>query len=105
MRGPAAVSAWQTLFGQITSTLEMPFDAKLVGIAIVDAHDCRCIAAVLDGDHKARHRRWLTSSGLGAAIREVAEQDVERHQHEGLAAGERKEQVARLHLAGVVGQA
>jgi oligoendopeptidase F len=26
-RGPAAVSAWQTLFGQITSTLEVPFDA------------------------------------------------------------------------------
>ncbi|MEW6582543.1 MAG: M3 family oligoendopeptidase [Actinomycetota bacterium] len=26
-RGPAAVSAWQTLFGQITSTLEAPFDA------------------------------------------------------------------------------
>ena len=26
-RGPAAVSAWQTLFGRITSTLEVPFDA------------------------------------------------------------------------------
>ncbi|WP_217912912.1 M3 family oligoendopeptidase [Miltoncostaea marina] len=26
-RSPAAVSAWQTLFGQITSTLEVPFDA------------------------------------------------------------------------------
>src|SRR5262249_58327254 len=26
-RTPAAVSAWQTLFGQITSTLETPFDA------------------------------------------------------------------------------
>src|SRR5262249_7201654 len=26
-RSPAAVSAWQTLFGQTTSTLEMPFDA------------------------------------------------------------------------------
>jgi oligoendopeptidase F len=26
-RGPAAVSAWQTLFGAITSTLEVPFDA------------------------------------------------------------------------------
>lgn len=26
-RGPAAVSAWQTLFGQVTSTLEAPFDA------------------------------------------------------------------------------
>ena len=26
-RGPAAVSAWQTLFGQITSTIEVPFDA------------------------------------------------------------------------------
>ena len=25
-RGPAAVSAWQTLFGQVTSTLETPFD-------------------------------------------------------------------------------
>lgn len=26
-RSPAATSAWQTLFGQITSTLEVPFDA------------------------------------------------------------------------------
>jgi oligoendopeptidase F len=26
-RGPAAVSAWQTLFGRITSMLEVPFDA------------------------------------------------------------------------------
>ena len=26
-RGPAAASAWHTLFGQITSTLEVPFDA------------------------------------------------------------------------------
>ncbi len=26
-RGPAAVSAWQTLFGRVTSTLEIPFDA------------------------------------------------------------------------------
>jgi oligoendopeptidase F len=26
-RGPAAVGAWQTLFGRITSTLEVPFDA------------------------------------------------------------------------------
>lgn len=26
-RGPAAAAAWQTLFGQITSTLEVPFDA------------------------------------------------------------------------------
>lgn len=26
-RGPAAVNAWQTLFGQVTSTLEVPFDA------------------------------------------------------------------------------
>jgi len=26
-RGPAAVSAWQTLFGQVTSTIEVPFDA------------------------------------------------------------------------------
>lgn len=26
-RSPAAVSAWQTLFGRITSTLEVPFDA------------------------------------------------------------------------------
>lgn len=26
-RGPAAISAWQTLFGQITSTLEVEFDA------------------------------------------------------------------------------
>jgi oligoendopeptidase F len=26
-RGPAATGAWQTLFGQITSTLEVPFDA------------------------------------------------------------------------------
>ena len=26
-RSPAAVSAWQTLFGRVTSTLEVPFDA------------------------------------------------------------------------------
>ena len=26
-RGPAAVNAWQTLFGQVTSTLQVPFDA------------------------------------------------------------------------------
>jgi oligoendopeptidase F len=26
-RGPAAVGAWQTLFGRVTSTLEVPFDA------------------------------------------------------------------------------
>ena len=52
-RGPAAVSAWHTLFGQITSTLEVPFDAGEGG----EPHTIdRLLAHVRDPDRDLRRR-------------------------------------------------
>jgi oligoendopeptidase F len=52
-RGPAAVSAWQTLFGQITSTLEVPFDA---GEGEEPHTIDRLLAHVRDPDRDLRRR-------------------------------------------------
>ncbi|HSJ73405.1 MAG TPA: M3 family oligoendopeptidase [Miltoncostaeaceae bacterium] len=62
-RGPAAVSAWQTLFGRITSTLEVPFDA---GDGPEPHTIDRLLAHVRDPDRDLR-RRALEAlyAGLG----------------------------------------
>ena len=52
-RGPAAVSAWQTLFGRITSTLEVPFDA---GDGPEPHTIDRLLAHVRDPDRELRRR-------------------------------------------------
>ena len=56
-RGPAAVSAWQTLFGQITSTLEVPFDA---GEGEEPHTIDRLLAHVRDPDRDLRRRALET---------------------------------------------
>lgn len=56
-RGPAAVSAWQTLFGQITSTLEVPFDA---GEGDEPHTIDRLLAHVRDPDRELRRRALET---------------------------------------------
>ena len=52
-RGPAAVGAWQTLFGRITSTLEVSFDA---GDGPVPHTIDRLLAHVRDPDRELRRR-------------------------------------------------
>jgi oligoendopeptidase F len=56
-RGPAAVSAWQTLFGRITSTLEVPFDA---GDGPEPHTIDRLLAHVRDPDRDLRRRSLET---------------------------------------------
>jgi oligoendopeptidase F len=56
-RGPAAVSAWQTLFGRITSTLEVPFDA---GDGPEPHTIDRLLAHVRDPDRDLRRRALET---------------------------------------------
>ena len=56
-RGPAAVSAWQTLFGRITSTLEVPFDA---GEGEEPHTIDRLLAHVRDPDRDLRRRALET---------------------------------------------
>lgn len=56
-RGPAAVSAWQTLFGRITSTLEAPFDA---GEGPEPHTIDRLLAHVRDPDRDLRRRALET---------------------------------------------
>ena len=56
-RSPAAVSAWQTLFGQITSTLEAPFDA---GEGEEPHTIDRLLAHVRDPDRDLRRRALET---------------------------------------------
>ncbi|MGD9697000.1 MAG: M3 family oligoendopeptidase [Thermoleophilia bacterium] len=56
-RGPAAVSAWQTLFGRITSTLEAPFDA---GQGEEPHTIDRLLAHVRDPDRDLRRRALET---------------------------------------------
>ncbi len=58
-RGPAAVSAWQTLFGQITSTLEMPFDAG-EGQGVEPHTIDRLLAHVRNPDRDLRRRALET---------------------------------------------
>jgi oligoendopeptidase F len=54
-RGPAASSAWQTLFGQITSTLEVPFDAG-EGEGVEPHTIDRLLAHVRNPDRDLRRR-------------------------------------------------
>ena len=54
-RSPAAVSAWQTLFGQITSTLEVPFDAG-EGQGVEPHTIDRLLAHVRNPDRDLRRR-------------------------------------------------
>ena len=62
-RSPAASGAWQTLFGQITSTLEMPFDA---GDGEEPHTIDRLLALVRDPDRDLRRRALETLyRGLG----------------------------------------
>ncbi len=56
-RGPAAVSAWQTLFGRVTSTLEVPFDA---GDGPEPHTIDRLLAHVRDPDRELRRRALET---------------------------------------------
>jgi oligoendopeptidase F len=56
-RGPAAVNAWQTLFGQITSILEVPFDA---GEGEEPHTIDRLLAHVRDPDRELRRRALET---------------------------------------------
>lgn len=56
-RGPAAAGAWQTLFGQITSTLEVPFDA---GEGEEPHTIDRLLAHVRDPDRDLRRRALET---------------------------------------------
>ncbi len=56
-RGPAAVGAWQTLFGRITSTLEVPFDA---GQGEEPHTIDRLLAHVRDPDRDLRRRALET---------------------------------------------
>ena len=56
-RSPAAVNAWQTLFGQITSTLEVPFDA---GEGEEPHTIDRLLAHVRDPDRDLRRRALET---------------------------------------------
>jgi oligoendopeptidase F len=56
-RGPAAVTAWQTLFGQVTSTLEVPFDA---GEGEEPHTIDRLLAHVRDPDRELRRRALET---------------------------------------------
>ena len=56
-RGPAAVGAWQTLFGRITSTLEVPFDA---GDGPEPHTIDRLLAHVRDPDRELRRRALET---------------------------------------------
>ena len=58
-RGPAAVSAWQTLFGQITSTLEVPFDAG-EGDGVEPHTIDRLLAHVRNPDRDLRRRALET---------------------------------------------
>jgi oligoendopeptidase F len=58
-RGPAAVSAWHTLFGQITSTLEMPFDAG-EGQGVEPHTIDRLLAHVRNPDRDLRRRALET---------------------------------------------
>ena len=58
-RGPAAVSAWQTLFGQVTSTLEVPFDAG-EGEGVEPHTIDRLLAHVRDPDRDLRRRALET---------------------------------------------
>ena len=54
-RGPAAASAWHTLFGQITSTLEVPFDAG-EGDGVEPHTIDRLLAHVRNPDRDLRRR-------------------------------------------------
>lgn len=54
-RGPAAVSAWHTLFGRITSTLEVPFDAG-EGEGVEPHTIDRLLAHVRNPDRDLRRR-------------------------------------------------
>lgn len=54
-RGPAATSAWHTLFGQITSTLEIPFDAG-EGEGVEPHTIDRLLAHVRNPDRELRRR-------------------------------------------------
>lgn len=56
-RQPAAVSAWQTLFEQVTSTLEVPFDA---GEGPEDHTISRLLSHVRDPDRELRQRALET---------------------------------------------
>jgi len=56
-RSPAAVSAWQTLFGRVTSTLEVPFDA---GDGPEPHTIDRLLAHVRDPDRDLRRRALET---------------------------------------------
>ncbi len=58
-RSPAAVSAWHTLFGQITSTLEMPFDAG-EGEGVEPHTIDRLLAHVRNPDRDLRRRALET---------------------------------------------
>jgi oligoendopeptidase F len=58
-RSPAAVSAWHTLFGQITSTLEVPFDAG-EGDGVEPHTIDRLLAHVRNPDRDLRRRALET---------------------------------------------
>jgi oligoendopeptidase F len=70
-RDPAAVGAWQTLFGRITSTLEVPFDA---GDGPSPHTIDRLLAHVRDPDRALRRRALETLyEGLGPHAETLAQ--------------------------------